>query len=136
MFRQLAEGDGDSAAATRAFYDEYSSVMDLPADFYLQTVERVFQRHDLAHGTFQVRGQLVDPGAIEKTALMTVEGERDDICAPGQTVAAHALCRNLPADKHSHHLQLNVGHYGVFHGRRWHNETYPRVKAFIEAHNQ
>jgi poly(3-hydroxybutyrate) depolymerase len=134
MFRQLAEGDGDSAAATRAFYDEYSSVMDLPADFYLQTVERVFQRHDLAHGTFEVRGQPVDPGAIEKTALMTVEGERDDICAPGQTVAAHALCRNLPAAKKSHHLQLNVGHYGVFHGRRWQNETYPKVQAFIRAH--
>lgn len=134
MFRQLAEGDGDSAAATRAFYDEYSSVMDLPADFYLQTVERVFQQQDLAHGAFRVRGQPVDPGAIEKTALMTVEGERDDICAPGQTVAAHALCRNLPADKHSHHLQLNVGHYGVFHGRRWHHETYPKVQAFIRAH--
>src|SRR5207237_4407626 len=80
MFRQLAEGDGDSAAATRAFYDEYSSVMDLPADFYLQTVERVFQRQDLAHGTFQVRSRLVDPGAIETIALMTVRGERHDIC--------------------------------------------------------
>jgi len=135
MFRQLAEGDGDSAAATRAFYDEYSSVMDLPADFYLQTVDRVFQRHDLAHGRFRVRGDLADPGAIERTALMTIEGERDDICAPGQTVAAHALCRNLPAAKQTHHLQLNVGHYGVFHGRRWHNEAYPKVRAFIRTHN-
>ena len=135
MFRQLAEGDGDSAAATRAFYDEYSSVMDLTADFYLQTVDRVFQRHDLAQGRFRVRGELVDPGAVEKTALMTVEGERDDICAPGQTAAAHALCSNLPAAKKTHHLQPNVGHYGVFHGRRWRNETYPKVQAFIRTHS-
>src|SRR5713101_685494 len=85
MFRQLAEGDDDGAAAGRAFYDEYSSVMDLPADFYLHTVDRVFQRQDLAHGSFRVKGEAVDPGAIEDTALMTVEGERDDICGPGQT---------------------------------------------------
>ncbi len=134
MFRQLAEGDGDSAAATRAFYDEYSSVMDLPADFYLDTVDRVFQRQDLAHGRFRVHGEPVDPGAIEKTALMTVEGERDDICAVGQTQAAHALCRNLAPAKHVHHLQEQVGHYGVFHGRRWQGETYPKVRAFIRAH--
>ncbi len=136
MFRQLAEGDCDAAAATRAFYDEYSSVMDLPADFYLQTIDRVFQRHDLAAGRFRVRGELVDPGAIETTALMTVEGERDDICAVGQTVAAHALCRNLPAAMHAHHLQPGVGHYGVFHGRRWQTETYPKVGAFIRQHSQ
>jgi poly(3-hydroxybutyrate) depolymerase len=113
------------------FYDEYSTVMDLPADFYLQTVDRVFQRQDLAHGRFRVGGELADPGAIEKTALMTVEGERDDICAVGQTVAAHRLCRNLPAAKQLHHLQPRVGHYGVFHGRLWQNETYPRVRDFI-----
>jgi poly(3-hydroxybutyrate) depolymerase len=135
MFRQLAEGDGDGAAATRAFYDEYSAVMDLPADFYLQTVERVFQRHDLARGRFYVRGELVDPGAIEKTALMTVEGERDDICAVGQTVAAQDLCRNLAPAKRAHHLQPKVGHYGVFHGRRWQTETYPKVAEFIRAHS-
>ncbi|HEV2334175.1 MAG TPA: polyhydroxyalkanoate depolymerase [Stellaceae bacterium] len=135
MFRQLAAGDGDSAAAARAFYDEYSTVMDLPADFYLDTMERVFQRQDLAHGSFVVRGQLVDPGAIRDTALMTVEGERDDICGPGQTVAAHALCRNLAPVKKTHHLQRNVGHYGVFHGRRWQNETYPKVCEFIRAHS-
>jgi poly(3-hydroxybutyrate) depolymerase len=134
MFRQLADGDGESAAATRAFYDEYSSVMDLPADFYLETLDRVFQRHDLAHGRFRVRGETVDPGAIEKTALMTVEGERDDICAVGQTVAAHALCRNLAPAKQRHHLQPKVGHYGVFHGRRWQHETYPRVRDFIRTH--
>jgi poly(3-hydroxybutyrate) depolymerase len=134
MFRQLVAGDVDKAAATRAFYDEYRSVMDLPADFYLETVDRVFQRQDLAHGRFRVHGELVDPGAIEDTALMTVEGERDDICAVGQTVAAHRLCRNLPEPMKTHHLQLNVGHYGVFNGRRWQNEIYPKVRDFIRAH--
>jgi poly(3-hydroxybutyrate) depolymerase len=135
MFRQLAAGDGDSAAASRAFYDEYSTVMDLSADFYLETMERVFQRHDLAHGRFRVRGDLVDSGAITDTALMTVEGERDDICGPGQTAAALNLCRNLAPAKKTHHLQRNVGHYGVFHGSRWQNEIYPKVRAFIRAHN-
>jgi len=120
--------------ATRAFYDEYSTVMDLPADFYLETVDRVFQRQDLAHGSFRVNGVRVDPGAIEESAQMTVEGERDDICAVGQTVAAHRLCRNLAAAKRTHHLQRNVGHYGVFHGRRWQSETYPKVRDFIRAH--
>jgi poly(3-hydroxybutyrate) depolymerase len=135
MFRQLVAGDVEKAAATRAFYDEYRSVMDLPADFYLETVDRVFQRHDLAHGRFRVRGEAVDPGAIEKTALMTVEGERDDICAVGQTAAAHRLCRNLPAAKQLHHLQPKVGHYGVFNGRRWQSEIYPQVRDFIRAHS-
>jgi poly(3-hydroxybutyrate) depolymerase len=137
MFRQLVAGDAESAAgaaATRRFYDEYSTVMDLPADFYLQTVDRVFQRQDLAHGTFRVAGAPVDPGAIEKTALMTVEGERDDICAVGQTVAAHRLCRNLPEAKQAHLMQPDVGHYGVFHGRRWQNEIYPQVRDFIRTH--
>jgi len=134
MFRHLCEGDGDSAAQTRAFYDEYSTVMDLPADFYLQTIDRVFQRQDLAHGRFRVGGELADPGAIEKTALLTVEGERDDICAVGQTAAALGLCRNLPERKKGHHLQPEVGHYGVFHGRRWRNETYPKIAQFIRDH--
>ncbi|MBV9863063.1 MAG: polyhydroxyalkanoate depolymerase [Alphaproteobacteria bacterium] len=133
MFQHLVRGDGDSAAATRAFYDEYTSVMDLPADFYLETVKRVFHDEDLAHGRFRVRGQLVDPGAIERTALMTVEGERDDICAVGQTVAAHDLCHNLPPRKKANHLQPKVGHYGVFHGRRWETETYPKVAEFIRS---
>ena len=135
MFRQLAAGDGDSAAATRAFYDEYSTVMDLTAEFYLDTMDRVFQRHDLAHGRLRVQGIRVDPGAIEETALMTVEGERDDICGPGQTQAAHALCGNLAPAKKVHHLQPRVGHYGVFHGRHWQHETYPKVRAFIGAHS-
>jgi poly(3-hydroxybutyrate) depolymerase len=135
MFRNLVKGDGQGAAATRAFYDEYMSVMDLPADFYLETLQRVFLDHDLMHGRFRVHGGLIDPGAIEKTALMTVEGERDDICAPGQTVAALDLCRNLPPAKKAHHLQPQVGHYGVFNGRRWQNETYPKVASFIRANN-
>jgi len=133
MFRNLVKGDGEGAAATRAFYDEYTSVMDLPADFYLQTIQRVFHDHDLPRGRFRVRGEAIDTAAIERTALLTVEGERDDICAVGQTAAAHALCRNLAAAKKSHHLQSKVGHYGVFHGRRWQTETYPKVKAFIRA---
>jgi poly(3-hydroxybutyrate) depolymerase len=133
MFHNLVKGDGESAAATRAFYKEYSSVMDLPADFYLQTIKRVFHDHDLPQGRLRVRGDLVEPAAIEHTALMTVEGERDDICAVGQTVAAHSLCTGIPPAKKTHHLQLKVGHYGVFHGRRWQTETYPKVKAFIRA---
>jgi poly(3-hydroxybutyrate) depolymerase len=135
MFRQLVRGDGESAAATRAFYDEYTAVMDLPAEFYLETVKRVFHNADLAHGRFRVRGQLADPGAIEKTALLTVEGERDDICAVGQTVAAQDLCRNLPPAKKSHHLQPLVGHYGVFNGRRWQTGIYPKVAEFIRANS-
>jgi len=134
MFHNLVKGDGESAAATRAFYKEYTSVMDLPADFYLQTIKRVFHDHDLPQGRFRVRGTLVEPQAIKKTALMTVEGERDDICAVGQTVAAHDLCTGIPKAKKTHHLQLTVGHYGVFNGRRWQTETYPKVKGFIRAH--
>lgn len=135
MFRHLVQGDGESAAATRAFYDEYTAVMDLPAEFYLETLDRVFHRHDLMRGQFRVHGDLVDPGAIEKTALMTIEGERDDICAPGQTLAAHALCSGLAPSKHLHHLQPRVGHYGVFNGRRWQTEIYPRVAEFIRNHS-
>ena len=122
----LVQGDGESAAATRAFYDEYTSVMDLPAEFYLQTIEHVFQRHDLMHGRFRVRGEIVDPGAIEKTALMTVEGERDDICAVGQTVGGARAVPQPPPAKQAHHLQPRVGHYGVFHGRRWRNRDLPQ----------
>ncbi len=133
MLQDLVHGDAESAAATRAFYKEYSAVMDLPADFYLETVKRVFHDHDLPRGLMRVHGEPVEPAAIERTALMTVEGERDDVCGVGQTVAAHQLCSGIPPAKKTHHLQLKVGHYGVFHGRRWQNETYPKVKAFIRA---
>ncbi|HEY1261340.1 MAG TPA: polyhydroxyalkanoate depolymerase [Stellaceae bacterium] len=133
MFQDLVRGDRDSAAATRAFYTEYSTVMDLAADFYLETIERVFHKQDLAQNRLVVHGNRVEPAAIARTALMTVEGERDDICAPGQTVAAHALCTGVAPAKKRHHLQPKVGHYGVFHGRRWQTETYPEVRAFIRA---
>src|SRR5690348_6811163 len=109
MFNNLVKGDGEGAAATRAFYKEYTSVMDLPADFYLQTIKRVFHDHDLPNGGFRVRGQPVEPAGIKRTALMTVEGEKDDVCAPGQTFAAHALCSGLSAAKKTHHLQPKVG---------------------------
>ncbi len=132
MFHNLVKGDGDSAAATRAFYKEYSSVMDLPADYYLQTIKRVFHDHDLPLGRFRIHSDLVAPAAIARTALMTIEGEKDDVCAVGQTAAAHELCTGIPPAKKTHHLQLKVGHYGVFHGRRWQTETYPKVKAFIQ----
>lgn len=131
MFKHLVRGDGESAAATRRFYDEYHSVMDLPADFYLQTIKQVFQDHDLPLGRFVSRDRKVEPRAIERTALLTVEGERDDICAVGQTAAAHDLCTGLPAGKKMHYVQPKVGHYGVFNGNRWRSEIYPKVRDFI-----
>jgi len=133
-FEHLIRGDGESADAHRAFYDEYMAVMDLPADFYLETLKRVFQDHDLPRNTFFSRGRKVDPGAIEKTALLAVEGERDDICAVGQTAAALELCRNLPDSRKGYYLQKEVGHYGVFNGRRWRGEIYPHVRDFFRAH--
>lgn len=134
LFHHLVEGDGDSAEAHRRFYDEYRAVMDLPAEYYLDTVERVFQRQDLARGRFTYRGSKIDPGAIENTALMTVEGELDDISGLGQTQAAQDLCRSLPDSMRMHHVQEKVGHYGVFNGRRWRSVIAPKVKAFIAAH--
>jgi poly(3-hydroxybutyrate) depolymerase len=133
LFKHLVRGDGQSADQTRTFYDEYCSVMDLPADFYLQTIKRVFQEHGLPLGKFESRGRKVEPAAIRRTGLLTVEGEKDDICSVGQTVAAHALCSSIPARKKLHHLQPLVGHYGVFNGRRWRDQIYPRVRDFILA---
>ena len=134
LFNHLVRGDGESATATRKFYDEYMSVMDLPADYYVQTVQRVFQDHALPTGTFAWRGQCVEPAAIARTALLTVEGENDDICAVGQTAAAHELLTGLKAGKKAHYVQAEVGHYGVFNGRRWRTEIYPKVREFILAH--
>jgi poly(3-hydroxybutyrate) depolymerase len=133
LFRHLIEGDGESASATKKFYDEYMSVMDLPADFYLQTVKRVFQDHALPMGRFETRGRKVEPQAISRTALLTIEGEHDDICAVGQTGAAHELLRGLGSGKKARHVQAEVGHYGVFNGRRWRTEIYPKVRSFIQA---
>jgi poly(3-hydroxybutyrate) depolymerase len=135
LFKNLVKGDGESAEATRTFYDEYLSVMDLPAEFFLQTVVNVFQKQALAKNELTVRGIPVEPKAIRRTALLTVEGERDDICGVGQTYAAHGLCTGLPARKRAHYLQPGVGHYGVFNGRRWQNEIYPRVQNFIQLHS-
>jgi poly(3-hydroxybutyrate) depolymerase len=133
LFWHLVEGDGDSAEKHREFYDEYLSVMDLTAEFYLQTVDEVFIKHSLPNGTFRHRGELVDPSLIRRTALMTVEGERDDISGVGQTEAAHALCRNIPAERKLHRLQPGVGHFGVFNGSRFRNEIVPEIVKFLGA---
>lgn len=137
FYQHLVEGDGDSAEAHRKFYNEYLSVMDIPAEFYLQTVETVFQRQLLPRGRMKWRDPLSDelrdvrPQDIKKTALLTIEGELDDISARGQTTAAHELCYSLPQNKQYHHFQLKCGHYGIFNGRRWRNEIMPRVRHFI-----
>jgi polyhydroxyalkanoate depolymerase len=121
--------------ATAAFYDEYFAVLDLTAEFYLETVQKIFQDFELALGTLEWQGRRVDPTAIRRTGLLTVEGERDDICAVGQTVAAHDLCPNIGPAKRGHHLQSGVGHYGVFNGRRWQSQIYPIVHNFIRAND-
>jgi polyhydroxyalkanoate depolymerase len=131
LFQHLVEGDGDSADKHREFYDEYLAVMDLPAEYYLQTLETVFIDHLLPRGRMQHRGKLVNLKAIRHCALMTVEGEKDDITGRGQTVAALDLTPNLPDAKKQHHLQAGVGHYGVFNGSRFRLEIAPRIKAFI-----
>ncbi len=131
IFHALVRGDGDTADARRAFYDEYLSVMDVTAEYYLQTIDVVFQRHELARGAMTWRGEPVNPAAITRTALMTVEGELDDISAPGQTYASHRLCSAIPSDRRAHLLQPGVGHYGIFNGRRWRSEIAPRIADFI-----
>ncbi len=136
LFHHLIKGDGDSAQQHKAFYDEYLSVMDLPADYYLETVQRVFQQHLLPLHRFPWRGQIIDTNAIERTALLTVEGELDDISGIGQTHAAHTICGRIPKAKREHHLQPSVGHYGVFNGRRWREQIAPRVTAFIARHDR
>ncbi len=135
MFEHLIRGDGDSAEAHRRFYDEYMSVMDLTAEFYLQTVELVFQKHVLPKGEWVSRNRKIEPAAIRDIALMTIEGELDDISAPGQTLAAQDLCRSIPPSKREHILAQGVGHYGIFNGRRWREAISPRVAAFIARHD-
>lgn len=132
QFRSLAAGDTDAAETHRAFYDEYLAVMDLPAEFYLETVQRIFMDHQLPKGELHYKGRLVKPETIKKTFLFTVEGERDDICGLGQTAAALDLCSNLRPVLKRHHMQTGVGHYGVFSGRRWAGEIYPRVREVIQ----
>jgi poly(3-hydroxybutyrate) depolymerase len=130
-FQHLVRGDGEGAAGHRRFYDEYLSVMDLTAEFYLQTVKTAFQDHALPTCTMRSRGRKIDPSAIRKTALMTVEGELDDISGVGQTYAAHGLCANLPAKKRKHLMQKGVGHFGIFNGKRWRGDILPQVSLFI-----
>ena len=130
MFKHLVAGDGDSAEKHRDFYDEYMAVMDLSAEYYMQTIDTVFVQHALPKGEMMHRGKPVDPAAIRHTGLMTVEGENDDISGIGQTVAAQELCANIPADMKLDYLQKDVGHYGVFNGSRFRNEIAPRIVAF------
>ncbi|RAI59010.1 polyhydroxyalkanoate depolymerase [Roseicella frigidaeris] len=133
QFWALHDGDAERAALHRRFYDEYLAVMDLPAEFYLETVHRIFQAHALPLGQLVWRGRRVRPEAIRRTAILTVEGEKDDICAIGQTMAALDLCRGVPVTMKRHHLQTGVGHYGVFSGRRWAQQVYPRVREMIQV---
>jgi poly(3-hydroxybutyrate) depolymerase len=133
LYQDLIAGEEASAEKHSDFYDEYMAVMDLTAEFYLQTVERVFLCQDLPNGTYHYRGEKIDPGKITKTALLTIEGERDDISGVGQTKAAHELCSNIPAKKKKHHLQLSVGHYGVFSGSRYRAEVAPMITEFLNA---
>jgi poly(3-hydroxybutyrate) depolymerase len=132
QLRAIATEDTGTAETHRVFYDEYLAVMDLPAEFYLETVERIFMKHELAVGELHYKGRKVRPELIRKTFLFTVEGERDDICGLGQTAAALDLCSNLRPVLKRHHMQTGVGHYGVFSGRRWQNEIYPLVREVIQ----
>lgn len=136
FFNHLVAGDGDSADRHRKFYDEYLSVLDLTEEFYMQTIERIFQEHHLARGIFKHRDRLVNPGAIKTVALMTVEGELDDISGIGQTQAAHDLCHNIPQEMQFDYIQEGVGHYGVFNGSRFRTEIVPRINEFINTHSR
>jgi poly(3-hydroxybutyrate) depolymerase len=134
FFQHLVAGDGDNAEKHRDFYDEYLAVMDLTAEFYLQTVDTVFIKHALPKGTFRHRGEIVDCGAMRRTALLTIEGEKDDITGRGQTRAAHDLCTGLGPDMQAHYMQPDVGHYGVFNGSRFRSEIAPRILDFMRSH--
>jgi poly(3-hydroxybutyrate) depolymerase len=135
-FLDLVRGDDDSAESHRQFYDEYNAVLDMDADYYLETIRTVFQDFSLVHGTWKVKGELVRPQDITTTALLTVEGELDDISGAGQTEAAHGLCSGIPADRRQHYLVEGAGHYGIFAGRRWREMAYPQVRSFILQHQQ
>ncbi len=133
LYQHVKEGELDKANVIRTFYDEYLAVNDLPAAFYLQTVSKVFQTYDLPRGELTWHGRKVNLKAIRRTALLTVEGERDDICAVGQTVAAQDLCSSIRPYMKTHHVQTGVGHYGVFSGRKWNQQIYPRVRDVIHS---
>ena len=133
-FNHLLHGEGDPAEKHRDFYDEYNAVLDLPAEYYLDTIKSVFQDFALPKGRMFVRDQLVRPQAIHDTALLTIEGELDDISGNGQTEAAHLLCLSIPREKREHFVAPGAGHYGIFAGRRWRDTIYPKVRDFIRKH--
>ena len=135
-FLDLIRGDDDSADSHRQFYDEYNAVLDMPAEYYLDTIKTVFQDFALVNGTWEKDGALVRPQDITTTALLTVEGELDDISGAGQTRAAHDLCTGIPKSRQFHYDVVGAGHYGIFSGRRWREKVYPEVQAFIERFNQ
>jgi poly(3-hydroxybutyrate) depolymerase len=133
LYQHLVTGDVEKADVIRVFYEEYLAVNDLSAQFYLETVEKVFQTYELPLGKLHYRGRRIDTAAIRRTALFTVEGERDDICSVGQTVAAQDLCSGIRPYMKTHHIQTGVGHYGVFSGKRWNSQIYPRVRDVIHS---
>lgn len=135
LFFNLVQGDGDSAEKHREFYDEYLAVMDLPAEYYLETVDAVFVRHALPQGAMTYRGNRIDPGAVRRVALMTVEGEKDDITGIGQCHAAHTICTNIPRGMRKHHLQPKAGHYGIFNGSRYKADIVPEITKFVHRHD-
>src|SRR5512145_2713211 len=135
-FLDLVRGDEDSAEGHRQFYDEYNAVLDMPAEYYLDTIKTVFQDFALIKGTWVVNGQLVRPQDIKGTALLTVEGELDDISGAGQTRAAHGLCASIKPEHQHHYLAEGAGHYGIFSGRRWREKVYPQVRDFIRRFNR
>ena len=135
LYQLLADGNEVEADRIKTFYEEYFAVLDMTKEFYLETVDMVFQRTLLSKGELMYRGRKVDPGQIRKTALLTVEGEKDDVCAVGQTSAAHGLCTGLRPHLKRHHLQPGVGHYGVFSGSKWEKQVYPQVRNMILAMN-
>jgi poly(3-hydroxybutyrate) depolymerase len=134
-FLDLVRGDDDSAEAHRKFYDEYNAVLDMDANYYLDTIRVVFQEYGLVNGTWEVAGKLVRPQDIKTSALLTVEGELDDISGAGQTRAAHQLCTGIPKERRAHYTVQGAGHYGIFSGRRWREKAYPRVRDFIAEHD-
>jgi poly(3-hydroxybutyrate) depolymerase len=134
-FNHLMLGEDESAEKHREFYDEYNAVLDLPAEYYLETVRSVFQEFALPKGRMYLRGELVRPQAIRAPALLTIEGELDDISGNGQTESAHALCLNIPRGRREHFLAPGVGHYGIFSGRRWRETVFPRVRDFIASYS-
>jgi polyhydroxyalkanoate depolymerase len=136
MYANHVRADDEKAEATREFYEEYFAMMDLSAKFYLETVQKVFQEYHLPLGLMTYRDRIIDLSRIQRTALLTIEGERDDICAVGQTMAAQDLCGNIPPAKRRHYVQTGVGHYGVFSGKRWDKEVYPVVRDFVYLHNK